>query len=130
MKTIKLYTCNSEPEAHLIKARLANEGIDCILANGNFTTLMPMYNDMLGGGVQVLVCQSEFEAAKEIIKDKIDPASEEIICPHCGSNEIGIGLGDMRYAKILFILIAILSAMPIGNIKSRYYCRKCKEEIK
>ena len=130
MKTTKLHTCNSEPEAHLIKARLANEGIECILANGNFTTLMPMYNNMLGGGVQILVRDSELAAAQEIIKDEINPAGLEIICPNCGSNEIGLGIGKMRFAKIIFILIAILSALPIGNIKPRYYCKKCKEEIK
>ena len=130
MKTTKLHTCNSEPEAHLIKARLANEGIECILANGNFTTLMPMYNNMLGGGVQILVRDLELAAAQEIIKDEINPAGLEIICHNCGSNEIGLGIGKMRFAKIIFILIAILSALPIGNIKPRYYCKKCKEEIK
>lgn len=129
MKTRRLHTCNSEPEAHLIKARLNNEGIECILNNGNFTTLMPMYNTMLGGGVQILVSDSDLEAAREILKNEIGPSAWELICPKCKSNEIGFGLGENRITKIFFIFIAILSALPFGNFKAQYYCKKCNSII-
>jgi len=44
-------TIDSLAEAHMIKGRLLNEGIDCFLTNENITNLMPHYNNMLGSGV-------------------------------------------------------------------------------
>lgn len=117
-------------EAHLIKDRLINEGIDCFLTNENTTNLMPMFNNMLGAGIQIFINETDFQEARELIKDKLEPDNDEIICPHCGSTEIGLGLGKHKGMKIINILIVFLSAIPLGNLKPKYYCKKCNEEIK
>ncbi len=130
MKIKKLITCDNLTEAYLIKGRLANEEIISFLTNQNFTTLMPLYNNILGAGIQVLVNEKDFEKAREIIKDKLEPDNTKLVCPYCGSTDIKLGFGKNRWFKILNIILAIIAFFPIGNIKPKYYCNNCKSEIK
>ena len=84
---------------------------------------------MLGSGIQIVVKTAELDAARIIIRDKLDPANEIIVCPQCGSTDIGLGLGKHKGMKILNIVLAILHAFPLGNLKPKYYCKTCKTEI-
>ena len=129
-KTIRLITCDNITEAHFIKDRLNNEGIDCFLANENFTTLLPNYYNLFRSGVQVFVIEEDYEKSRELIKDKLEPENVEKVCPFCGSTDIKMGFGKHKILKIFNVLLAILIAIPIGNIRVRYYCKTCKEEIK
>jgi len=70
-KTIRLMTCNTVPEAHMIKGRLENEGIDCFLKNEEATNMLPMFNNMAGGGVQIMVFEKDFERAEEIVNNDL-----------------------------------------------------------
>ena len=127
---IRILTCDNLSEAYLIKGNLKNEGIECILTNQYFTTLMPIYNNMLGAGIQVFVREEDVTKASELLKDKIEPNNDELVCPNCGSKDIGLGLGKSKWQKILNIILAMLSSIPLGNLKPKFYCKHCKEEIK
>ena len=116
-------------EAHLIKGRLLNEEIECFLTNQNFTNLMPLYNNMLGSGIQVMISEKDIVAAREILKDKLEPTNVDKVCPYCGSHAIGLGIGKFKGLKILNMLIAILAMIPLGNLKPKYFCKDCKMEI-
>lgn len=129
MRTTNILTCDGITEAYIIKGRLNNEGIDCFLTNQNFTNLMPLYNNMLGAGIQVIINESDLTAAQEILKDKLEPNNNDLVCPHCRSSNIGLGIGDRKGLKLFNILIAILIWIPIGNLKPKYYCKDCKKEI-
>ena len=129
-KTIRLLSCDNITEAYFIKNRLNNEGIDCFLANQYFTNLMPNYYHLFGSGVQVVVMECDYERSRELVKDKFEPENVEKVCPYCGSTEIKIGLGKHKILKFFNILLALTFAIPIGNLRVRYYCKTCKEEIK
>ena len=129
-KTIRLITCDIITDAYFIKNKLNNEGIECFLTNQNFTNLLPNYYNLFGAGVQVFVMESDFERSRELVKDKLEPENVEKVCPFCGSKDLRIGLGKNKILKIFNILLAILIAIPIGNVRVRYYCKTCKEEIK
>jgi len=130
MKTVRLMTIDNLTEAHIIKGRLLNEGIDCFLTNENFTNLMPLYNNMLGSGIQIIVNENDIDKARNLLKDRIEPNNTKIVCQNCGSENIGLGLGRRKVLKIFNIIIALLAFFPIGNLKPRYYCKDCKTEIK
>lgn len=121
-------TIDSLAEAHMIKGRLLNEGIDCFLTNENITNLMPHYNNMLGSGVQIIINEQDIDKAREILKDKIEPNNLELVCPNCGSAHIGLGKG--KRLRIFNTIIALLSSFFIGNLKPKYYCNDCNTEIK
>lgn len=130
MKTIRLLTSDSLAEAYIIKGRLLNEGIYCFLTNENFTNLMPLYNNIMGSGIQIIINEKDSERAKDIIQYKIKPNNVELICPNCNSKNIGLGLGKHKLFKILNIILALFSFFPMGNLKSKFYCKECKTEIR
>jgi len=130
MRTVRLMTIDNLTEAHIIKGRLLNEGIDCFLTNENFTNLMPLYNNMLGSGIQIIVNENDIDEARNLLKDIIEPNNTKIVCQNCGSENIGLGLGKGKLLKIFNIFIALLTLLPIGNLKPKYYCKDCKTEIK
>ena len=129
-KAIRLITCDTITDAYYVKNKLNNEGIDCFLTNQNFTSLLPNYYNLFGSGVQVFVMERNFEKSKELVKDKLEPELVDKVCPYCGSTDIKMGLGKHRILKLFNILLAIIIAIPIGNLRVRYYCKTCKEEIK
>ena len=130
MKTAKVLTCDNHAEAHIMQGRLENEGIDCFLTNENSTTILPQFNNMMGSGIQLIVREEDFEKARIILKDIIEPDNEALICPNCGSTNIGLGLGKGKFIKLFNILITVLMAIPMGNLKPKYYCKDCKTEIR
>ena len=90
---VSVFTCNGLHEAHLLKGRLNNEDIPCFLTNTSFTQLMPHYNDIMDSGIQIMVRLSDYDKARELLQDKIAPDNNNIICPYCGSQDIGLGFG-------------------------------------
>ncbi|MGK0384401.1 MAG: putative RNA-binding Zn-ribbon protein involved in translation (DUF1610 family) [Bacteroidia bacterium] len=130
MKTIRLATCNNLSEAHIMKAILNSEGIECFLTNQNFTTLLPIYNGMLGAGIQVMIDEQDLVIARSIIKETTHPDNTELACPKCGSTDIVIGLGNRKGLKVFNIFLAIISAMPFGNMRPKYECNSCNCELK
>lgn len=129
MKTIRLITCDNLSEAYFIKDRLINEGIDCFITNENFTNLMPIYNGMMGAGIQVMVKEIDLDNARKIINDKLNPSNTNLTCPNCDSNQIKIGIGKKKSLMLTNIFLAILTAIPFGNIKPKYFCKSCKQEF-
>jgi len=130
MKTAKVLTCDNHAEAHIMQGRLENEGIACFLTNENSTTILPQFNNMMGSGIQLMVREEDFEKARIILKDVIEPDNEALVCPNCGSTNIGLGLGKGKFIKLFNIFIAIFMIIPIGNLKPKYYCKDCKTEIR
>lgn len=64
MSTRKLITCNNAIEAHLVQGRLAEEGIQSILAGEIMSNCPPT------SGVNVLVREQDYQRAIEIIASK------------------------------------------------------------
>ena len=67
MQTVRLTTCNTSYEAHIIKGNLESEGIPSILTNENMSNL---YSGLISAfsGVDILVNENDLERAKEILK--------------------------------------------------------------
>ncbi len=127
MKIIRLITCKSTFEAHILKNKLDNEGIPCFLTNENFSSLMPHYDGMMGSGIQVMIEEQDHERASKSISSHTDKIVQN--CPNCASENISFGLGPNKYPKILFVILSLVFFMPMTNIKNTYFCRDCKTEF-
>ncbi len=68
MKTVILTSCNNATEAHLIQGNLANEGIESMISNENYTSLYPNMNGAMGSGIQILVNEADAERALAVIQ--------------------------------------------------------------
>jgi hypothetical protein len=128
MKLINLYTADNSYEANFIKDDLANEGIECMLTNENFATLMPHMNGMLGSGIQILVDKIDYDKAKEILNKRNNVNIQ--VCPNCNSTNIKYGLGIKNRLKKLFAIgIALVIGSPMRHIRQTYYCGDCETEF-
>lgn len=128
MRYINVCTVDNSFDAKFIKDYLANEGIECIVTNENFTTMMPHLNGMLGAGIQVLVDKDDFERASEILNKRNSRDIE--VCPNCGSSNISYGLGSRhRFKKLFALLIAFVIATPVRHVKQTHFCKDCSTEF-
>ena len=126
MSVIRLTTCENAIEANLMKGNLENEGIKSFITNENFSALMPNYNNILGAGVQIMIEESDYQKAVEIIGIN----QKELICPNCHSKNITYRLGEKRMKKIVVVLISLFLWIPFNNINRNYYCKDCETTFK
>ena len=66
-KLITIYRCGTNVEAAILRDRLENEGIPCMLTNETISTIYPIGNSLLGE-IQVLVFEKDSERALTIIE--------------------------------------------------------------
>jgi DNA-directed RNA polymerase subunit RPC12/RpoP len=126
MKSVRLLTCENPIEANIIKGRLENEGINCFLTNENFSNLMPHYNRILGAGVQIMISETDFEKAIELLEINV---RKELVCPNCNSKNIKVSLGKNKAKKIFAVFLSLFSGVPFNNISSINRCADCKTEF-
>ena len=82
---------------------------------------------MLGGGIQILVSEEDYEKATKLIDDKINPQNQEKSCSFCDSKKVKIKTKNNK--NILIALLSFLIGSPFGNIQPQYYCANCGEEL-
>ncbi len=123
-------TCENSFEAHLLKGKLNNEGIDCFVTNENTSILLPYLNMTTGFGINIMIKKEDYDAAYALVKDKVEPNNKVIVCPYCGSQRVGLGLGNHKWMKLFSIFFALMAFVPLGNLKPKYFCKDCKQEIR
>jgi hypothetical protein len=123
MKTIASFM-NSE-DAHLLRIKLGDEGINAIVNNDIMSQVLPYYTNAIGG-VKVEVPDDEFEKAQAILNREQPQVNlrEELICPKCGSADIAQELNKKRFYVLSFLLTLFVGA-PVPIVKRRYLCNNC-----
>ena len=125
----RLTTVSNSIEATFLQHALEMEGIDSFITNEYTSTMLPHLDGMLGHGIQIMVRETDYEKAKGILTAKQNE-SQTRACPHCGSLDIGFGMkGKKRLLDRLLIFLSVIAAIPMGNIKNKYYCKDCGEDF-
>jgi hypothetical protein len=128
-KTVAIRTCNDVMEANLIKAQLESYGIECFITNSNFSTLMPVFNNMWGGMVKVYVMESNEKLAGELLEGN-ETKTNQVACPECHSVNVKYGFGKNRILKIFSVILSVLATVPPGTNLYTYHCKDCGTEFK
>ena len=68
MKTVRLITCNDAMQAHILQGALENEGIDSLLHNENFSSLLKSYVSNISG-VDIFVNEDDYDHALQVLRD-------------------------------------------------------------
>ncbi|MFH1049364.1 MAG: DUF2007 domain-containing protein [bacterium] len=76
MKFVVLKSCSDVIEANIIKGHLESEGIQCFIANEHISNLLPSMNTMKGEGPQIMVMESDYERAMELIAEQFNTEDE------------------------------------------------------
>lgn len=130
MRTVKY--CDSVYSAHLICGRLANEGIEAKVINENLGSVIPYTFAIESLKIQVVVADEYVAKAIETLHYSTEN-SNKIECPYCGSIDIGFRFPSHKrinkVTKYLFLVLALLTVSPMGNIQKVNYCKSCKQEF-
>jgi hypothetical protein len=125
----RLTTVSNSIEATFLQHALDMEGIDSFITNEHTSTMLPHLYGMLGHGIQIMVREADYDKAKGILTAKQNEGQTRA-CPHCGSLDIGFGMkGKKRLLDRLLIFLSVISVIPMGNIKNKYYCQHCGEDF-
>ena len=98
MKTVRLITCNDAMQAHILQGALENEGIDSLLHNENFSSLLKSYVSNISG-VDIFVNEEDYDHALQVLRDNQSLPEELKYCPFCGSADITFKLRKDGYMK-------------------------------
>lgn len=120
MEIAILTTCASSIDAHLIKSKLASEGIEAYLVNENFTNFMPHLYNILGGGVRIIVKEEDRDSARSILNIH----SDRIRCPNFGSDSIQLACRRSR-GNLIGVVLSLIAGLPFGNLLNQYVCNNC-----
>ena len=127
MKTVKLITCNDAIQAHILQGALANEGIESILHNENFSSVMKGYVNSISG-VDILVAEEDHGAAIQVLRRNQSLPEELTLCPFCGSSNIKLVLRKGHRVRAFGALIlSCLTLNPPGTNHWEYVCRQCRQ---
>lgn len=135
MNLITVKTFDNAFGAHILQARLEDEGIVAHIHDENIMSIDPLLNIAVGG-VKIKVDEPDVEKALAIIAEIDDTPmtndKEEVIkCPKCESTDLYSDFKSMKSAKgvIAAIISFMLIVFPI-YYKRVYRCKVCATEFK
>lgn len=128
--------------AHILKARLEEEGIPCFLKDEH-TVVMQWHLSRALGGIKLQVRGEDLDRAKAYVKEweaealaeqetpgfwetdteQLDPNNR--ICIHCGSKNTRSIDFDKKPAFISWLLLGF----PIGVKSNKWHCFHCGKEF-
>ena len=135
MNLITIKTYDNAIGAHILQARLEDEGITTHIHDENIVTLDPLLNVAVGG-IKIRVDEPDVEKALKIISEiegsPIKNDKDEVVsCPNCESTELYTDFKSMKTAKGFFsgLTSVILGIFPL-YFDRVYRCKKCDTEFK
>lgn len=124
-KTVRLITCEDAFRARLILGALENEGIPALIHNENTSGVLRGFVSTLTG-VDVLVYESDYRAALELLERNQMIPEQLKYCPVCGSDDIAFGLKKGKRLRALVAgILALLASAPPGTAHWEWHCRHC-----
>jgi DNA-directed RNA polymerase subunit RPC12/RpoP len=122
-------TCDDDMQAHIIKGALANAGIDSMLQNENMSTLLRGVIQNVSG-VDILVFESDYDAAKQLLEESGMIPEQQKYCPYCGSDDIRLVLRKGKGIRAFFAAIfSLLAVAPPGTNHWEYLCKHCGQRF-
>lgn len=123
MKYVYLTTADDYLHAHSLSAALETEGIPCIEANENTSTLLPH----LRQGIDIRVKETDYLRAK-VICERVEEM-RRLRCPSCDSTSVKyVGL-EPRPLTLFETVLKILH-IPVSTQRLIYVCSECKNTFK
>jgi hypothetical protein len=143
MNLTTLRTFDNYVTAHIVKTKLENEGIKCVLADENTVTLQWHISNAIGG-IKLKVTAADVMQANHILEltekealadsqtvgfwdeediDQLDPNNR--ICIHCGSKNTRKDDYHKRPAMLTWLLLGF----PLFFKSNKWHCFHCGEKF-
>ena len=135
MNLITVKTFDNAIGAHILQAKLEDEGIVAHIHDENIMTVNPLLNVAVGG-VKLRVDEPDVKRALEILAEvdntpHTNDEDEVISCPNCQSTELYSDFKSMKSAGGVLSGISsfLFGVFPI-YYKRLYRCKDCGTEFK
>ena len=134
MNQITIKTFDNSIDAHILMARLEDEGIECFLVDDNIVSIYPLLNFTVGG-IKLKVLEVDLERAIERLKlieeTPFKDSNDELIkCPKCDSTNLVSGLKSVKNIKgFLSIIVSFLFSVFPLYYKEVFRCKNCDNEF-
>lgn len=134
MELITIKSFNNTIDAHILMARLEDEGIECTLFDENIVSINPLYSQLVGG-IKLKVKEEDCNRAIQIVNEisstpLTDDDNNVIMCPRCDSTDL---YSDFKSTKGLRSFISALISLAITvfpfYVKNVYRCKECDCEF-
>ncbi len=133
-KIVVLRTYYDPMLAHIIRTRLEENGVPCIV-DDNMMSVYPVYSNA-AGGIKLRVFEHDVEKAEAILAEDaelpIDPVTDEdvaVICPNCGSNNVRSKLATPDDTNWLTrTMDSLFKNLPLGD-DPEWHCFNCGKDF-
>lgn len=122
-------------DAHLLKSKLENEGVNCYLFDESTVTLDPMISNAVGG-IKLKIEKSDTEKVKNLLQQiESSPYKKEndelLACPNCQSSNIVVGVKKLKgIAGFFSLFISLLMMIYPVSLNRVFICKDCDTEFK
>jgi len=125
-RLLQVYT--NYMDAHILKGRLEEEGIQCWLKDENTVTIDPILTHAIGG-IKLMVEEERFEDAEAIMNSIEAERRANYSCPKCGSSNIEFVTTPTKVSNWLGALGGTLLGDFAMGAKKVWKCFNCGEEF-
>ncbi len=128
MNFLQLRSYDSYITAHLHLQQLEAEGIRAYLQDENTVTINPALSAAIGG-IKLMVYDSQFSRAVEIINAIEDAYRQSLPCPRCGALNIHSVTDTKKAVNWFSAIISSLLSNYAVPVKTIYRCFTCGFEM-
>jgi hypothetical protein len=128
MEFILLQSFTNYIDAHILMGRLEEEGIQCWLKDENTVTIDPILTNAIGG-IKLMVAETQFERASDLLQQYVREKRSHLKCPRCGSGNIEL-ISSPRKAMNWFSALAgfFMGDYAVAAEKT-WHCFDCQSEF-
>lgn len=114
-------------EAHIVKGRLEEEGIDSWLKDENTVTIDPILTNAVGG-IKLMVAASQAERALALIRQFKAEKQNLNPCPKCDSRNIELVTTPRKPGNWFSVFIGLFVSSYAPPVEQVYHCFDCGNE--
>ncbi len=122
-----LATFDNYIPAHIAMGCLKESDIECWLKDENTVTINPVWGNAVGG-IKLMVAESQFVAARDLLGELNREYQQKHACTKCGSANIQLVSSPRQPSNVLSALAFYFLgsyAVPVNKV---YHCFDCGHE--
>jgi hypothetical protein len=121
--TVATFTDVNDPKLLVLRSRLEGEGIQTFIENESVSSLLPIYNPLMGG-VTLKIMQKDAHHAQSFIEEYETQNAPQ--CPNCKSTQITHQSPNFAYMILAFATFGIITFLFADFLKASSTCLQCK----
>ena len=129
MEFVPVDAYNNYIDANIILGRLQEEDIECWLKDENTSTIMPIWNQAIGG-IRLMVAKADAEKAVILLNQFRKEKKSKQLCIYCNSSNIELVSTPRKAINWISAITTFFLGDYAMTVEKVYHCFDCKREFK